>query len=212
MCDLQLILTTTQRELLDSFARNFEGLPNYRIHQGFYQELRKHDAVVSPANSFGLMDGGFDLVLTHRFGEQLMKRVMMHIDEHYLGEQPVGTAFVIETGHPDNPWLVHAPTMRVPELVAGTDVAYRSTWASLIAIHNHNKQADTDKQIKSVVFTGMGAGCGEIPPESVGQQMALAWARYHEVLSGMAYDGMSRWHKALIIQRRVIGVVAGGEA
>ncbi|HCT3325317.1 macro domain-containing protein [Enterobacter cloacae] len=107
MSDLHLILTTTQREVLDSFTRNFEGLPNCRIHQGFYQELRKHDAVVSPANSFGLMDGGFDLVLTQRFGEQLMKRVMMHIDEHYLGEQPVGTAFVIETGHPYTPW--HGP-------------------------------------------------------------------------------------------------------
>lgn len=101
--DLQLILTTTQREVLDSFVRNFEGLPNCRIHQGFYQELRKHDAVVSPANSFGLMDGCFDLVLTQRFGEPLMKRVMIHIDEHYLGEQPVGTAFVFETGHPYTP-------------------------------------------------------------------------------------------------------------
>lgn len=210
MSDLQLILTTIQREVLDSFASNFECLPNWRIHQGYYQELQKHDAVVSPANSFGLMDGGFDLLLTQRFGEQLMKRVMRHIDEHYLGEQPVGTAFVIETGHPHTPWLVHAPTMRVPVLVAGTDVAYRSTWAALIAIHNHNKQANGDKQIKSVVVSGMGAGCGRMSPESVGQQMALAWARYQEVTNRTASISETlndRWQRAISIQQRVIGAI-----
>lgn len=29
------------------------------------------DCVVSPANSFGLMDGGYDLAITEYFGEQL---------------------------------------------------------------------------------------------------------------------------------------------
>ncbi|WP_154232319.1 hypothetical protein [Enterobacter cloacae] len=50
-----------------------------------------------------------------------------------------------------------------------------------------------------------------MPPESVGQQMALAWARYHEVLSGTAYNGMSRWQMAINIQRRVISAVVGVE-
>ncbi|EHO8626165.1 macro domain-containing protein, partial [Salmonella enterica] len=31
------------------------------------------------------------------------------------------------------------------------------------------------KKIKSVVFPAMGAGCGQVPPDSVARQMKLAW-------------------------------------
>ncbi|EJS0406647.1 macro domain-containing protein, partial [Salmonella enterica subsp. enterica serovar Newport] len=93
----------------------------------------------------------------------------------YLGEQPVGTAFVIETGNSQHPWLVHAPTMRVPLIIDGTDAVYNATRAALLAIFQHNKSAGEDRKIKSVVFPAMGAGCGQVPPDSVARQMKLAW-------------------------------------
>jgi len=37
------------------------------------------DAVVSPANAFGLMNGGYDGAITQYFGEQLMKDVQYKI-------------------------------------------------------------------------------------------------------------------------------------
>ncbi len=49
-------------------------------------------------------------------------------------EQPVGTAFVTETGNSKHPWLVHAPTMRVPLIIDGTDAVYNATRAALLAI------------------------------------------------------------------------------
>ena len=70
--------------------------------------------MVSAANSFGLMDGGVDLAITRFFGVQLMERVQAHILQEYLGEQPIGTSFTIETGHPKHPFVAHTPTMRVP--------------------------------------------------------------------------------------------------
>ncbi len=59
--------------------------------------------MVSAANSFGLMDGGVDAAITTFFGSQLQARVQNHILREYLGEQPVGSAFVIETGHNYHP-------------------------------------------------------------------------------------------------------------
>ena len=53
----------------------------------------KIQCVVSPANSFGLMDGSYDLVLTEWYGNQLQERVQEYIIKNFYGEQPVGTSF-----------------------------------------------------------------------------------------------------------------------
>ncbi|EIK3624075.1 macro domain-containing protein, partial [Salmonella enterica] len=69
----------------------------------------------------------------------------------------------------------HAPTMRVPLIIDGIDAVYNATRAALLAIFQHNKSVAEYKKIKSVVFPAMGAGCGQVPPESVARQMKLAW-------------------------------------
>ena len=45
--------------------------------------------VVSPANSYGIMDGGYDGAITRYFGDGLQRCVQDHIINHYYGEQPV---------------------------------------------------------------------------------------------------------------------------
>ncbi|MGP3581355.1 prophage tail fiber N-terminal domain-containing protein [Salmonella enterica] len=115
------------------------------------------------AETFGLMDGGVDAAITAYFGSQLQERVQQNIIREYLGEQPVGTAFVIETGNSKHPWLVHAPTMRVPLIIDGTDAVYNATRAALLAIFQHNKSAGEDRKITSVALPAMGAGCGQVP-------------------------------------------------
>ncbi|WP_237333446.1 tail fiber assembly protein, partial [Salmonella enterica] len=116
------------------------------------------------AETFGLMDGGVDAAITAYFGSQLQERVQQNIIREYLGEQPVGTAFVIETGNSKHPWLVPAPTMRVPLIIDGTDAVYNATRAALLAIFQHNKSAGEDRKITSVALPAMGAGCGQVPP------------------------------------------------
>ncbi|EBY7536365.1 phage tail protein, partial [Salmonella enterica subsp. enterica serovar Virchow] len=116
------------------------------------------------AETFGLMDGGVDAAITAYFGSQLQERVQQNIIREYLGEQPVGTAFVIETGNSKHPWLVHAPMMRVPLIIDGTDAVYNATRAALLAIFQHNKSAGEDRKITSVALPAMGAGCGQVPP------------------------------------------------
>ncbi|MEA7614600.1 hypothetical protein ONO57_25730, partial [Salmonella enterica subsp. enterica serovar Anatum] len=41
--------------------------------------------------------------ITAYFGPQLQERIQQNIIREYLGEQPVGTAFVIETGNSKYP-------------------------------------------------------------------------------------------------------------
>ena len=40
-----------------------------------FMEQNKVPCVVSPANAFGLMDGGYDLAITEWYGVQLQERV-----------------------------------------------------------------------------------------------------------------------------------------
>ncbi|MGB3240982.1 MAG: hypothetical protein WBB29_22045 [Geitlerinemataceae cyanobacterium] len=55
--------------------------------------MSAYDCLVSPANSFGMMDGDMDAAIVRYFGQSLMDRVQRRILDDYLGEQPVGTSF-----------------------------------------------------------------------------------------------------------------------
>lgn len=108
------------------------------------------------------MSAGFDAAVVHAMGTDIEERVQERIANDYLGEQPVGTAFVIDSGSTSFPYLVHAPTMRTPGCISGTDKVYTSTWASLLAIYNFNRGCE-DKglaKIRRVLLPLMGAGFG----------------------------------------------------
>ena len=70
--------------------------------------------MVSPANSFGFMDGGIDALYLKHFGSQLQGQLQQAIQTRHHGELLVGAAEVIETGSKRIPYLIAAPTMRVP--------------------------------------------------------------------------------------------------
>src|ERR1043165_3274294 len=118
-------------EMCAAFRERFAGLPNVRVLQGRFEDLEPHDCFVTAGNAFGLMTAGIDAAVVRRFGAALMQRVQHRIMDEYMGEQPVGTAFVISTDDAQLPFVVHAPTMRVPGSISGTDKVYVATWAAL---------------------------------------------------------------------------------
>lgn len=163
-------------EACDAFRGRFAGLPGVRVVQQRFEELGPHDAFVTAGNAYGLMTAGIDAAVVRRFGEELMKRVQHRIMDEYLGEQPVGTAFVVPTGDADIPFVVHAPTMRTPGNIGGTDKVYAATWAALLAIVAHNRT--TDRKIGTAAFPAMGTGFGGVPFDEAARQMAAAYRHY----------------------------------
>lgn len=185
---MKIILSAPVPQIADAFERVFSGIENIELHKGPFETVEDFDCMVSAANSFGLMDGGVDAAITSFFGEQLQSRVQQRILNDYLGEQPVGTAFVIESGHSKHPWLIHSPTMRTPELIYGTDAVYRATWAALLAVYHHNLAGTGDRKISRMVFPAMGAGCGQVSPYSVAGQMALAFENFKFLPANINWD------------------------
>lgn len=67
----------------------FADVKDVEVVEGDYFE-RSVDAMVSPANSFGIMDGGLDLAIRDALGASIQRRVQQAIIERHHGEMPVG--------------------------------------------------------------------------------------------------------------------------
>lgn len=173
---LHLILVDPNPDLCDEWRSAFEKLPHVEIVNGRFEELPRYDCIVSAANSFGLMDGGVDLAIISYFGIELMDRVQQHILVEYLGEQPVGTSFIIETGNKLHPYLAHTPTMRVPMAIDRTENVYAAMWAMLLAVDQYNRRQLG--KIESVACPGLGTATGRMPPREAARQMATAYRWY----------------------------------
>jgi O-acetyl-ADP-ribose deacetylase (regulator of RNase III) len=174
--NFELILVDVQEELCNAWKHAFQELPRVIIHHGKFQEVLQFDCMVSPANSFGKMDGGIDLAIRSFFGKQLQKTVQEVIENEFYGEQPVGTSIIVSTGQKEHPFLAHTPTMRVPKDISNSDSVYNATFAMLCAIANHNKRNLT--KINKVLCPGLGTATGKVTPREAARQMALAYKNF----------------------------------
>ncbi|AWM41043.1 RNase III inhibitor [Gemmata obscuriglobus] len=181
--------------MCDAFARRFDGLRNVRVVQGRFEDLGPHDCFVTAGNAFGMMTAGIDAAVVRFFGEELMARVQHRILNDYFGEQPIGTAFVLETGHASLPFLVHAPTMRVPGNIDGTDKVYCATWAALLAVQAYNNA--NGHRIETVAFPAMGTGFGGVPFDETARQMAAAWRNYLDPPHRLDWEFVIERHRSV---------------
>ena len=159
---MKLILVAPNPELCVAWRRHFDGLPAVEVVAGCFERLTEFDCMVSAANSFGLMDGGVDLAITNFFGVELMDRVQARILRDFLGEQPIGTSLIVETGHAKHPFVAHTPTMRFPMSISSTDNVYTAMWAMLLEVRRHN--GVSSHPIRKVACPGLGTATGRVTP------------------------------------------------
>lgn len=132
------------------------------------------DAIISPANSFGFMDGGIDLVYSQWFGWHVESRVRARILDTFDGELPVGQATIVATDHDAIPYLICAPTMRVPMEVTRRVHAYLAFRAALRAVKAHNR-IGAQPPIRTLLCPGLGTGVGCLDPTLCALQMRRAY-------------------------------------
>jgi len=192
---LQLWLVHPEAAMCAAFEVRFTALPGVRVIQGRFEDLGPHDCFVTAGNAFGMMTAGIDAAVARFFGEDLVRRVQHHIMDAFLGEQPVGTAFILPTGNPSYPFLAHAPTMRVPGSIEGTDKVYSGTWAALLAVHAHNQTGE--QPIETLAFPAFGTGFGGVPFDEAARQMAAAYRHYLEPPHRLDWDFVIERQKAI---------------
>jgi O-acetyl-ADP-ribose deacetylase (regulator of RNase III) len=173
---MRLILVSRGKELCDILQWQFRSHPEVQVVSGRFEDLPSFDCVVTAGNSFGLMDAGMDLAVVRFFGREVMEHIQKRILEDYLGEQPVGTCLIVPTGHVRHPFVAHAPTMRIPMNIQGTDHVYLAMWAALTAVHRHNRCES--QKIECLACPGLGTGTGGMDLQEAALQMCLAYEHY----------------------------------
>ena len=195
----KLILTDFNEELCNEwrkvFAKESEE-EKVEVHHGRFEDV-EFDCVVSPANSFGQMDGGFDEALTMFFGEQMQTRVQETIIRDFGGEQPVGTSkLVMAYNVEDQPdrwkWVAHTPTMIIPMDISKTTNVYMSMKAMLLTVEKHNRKyngsTNEPLRIKSVLCPGLGTGAGRVPYGKAAMDMYRAYINSYNPPSELNWD------------------------
>ena len=148
----------------------FAGIPNVTICHAdikrFVYEHKDIDCLVSPANAFGLMTGGYDAALSDILGWDFQYRVQRYIQDHFYGEQGVATSFLIETDLPGVS-LIHTPTMQYPSLIKDDMIVYYCMRSTLICALEHD--------VTSIAIPVFGGLCGGIGPEIAARRMKEAY-------------------------------------
>lgn len=165
---MKLILCDTNERLCEAWDKVFAGESDVEVLHSRFEDVVEYDAIVSPGNSFGLMDGGIDAAIIDYFGYGLMKRVQNEIMALYFGEQPVGTCLLVCTENDQHPFLAHTPTMRIPQNIQGTENVYNAMRAMLIAVRHSSG-------INTILCPGLGTCTGCMPEELVAAHMYMAW-------------------------------------
>lgn len=196
---LDLWLVPPEPEACEAFRQRFDGLPGVHVTRARFEELDPHDCFVTAGNAFGIMTAGIDAAVVAFHGQSLMDRVQRRIADEFLGEQPVGTCFIEKTGEPDYPFVAHAPTMRMPGPITGTDAVYRATWAALLAVYRHNAAVGlgADAEISTLAMPSLGTGFGAVSFSESARQMAAAYRHYLSPPHRLDWDTAMARHKAI---------------
>ncbi|KAL2856202.1 hypothetical protein BJX68DRAFT_230148 [Aspergillus pseudodeflectus] len=172
----------------------------------------KFDLVVSPANSYGRLDGAFDdaisraFCLPHHDYDTLTRAAQKILYDKYRGFAPPGSCELVP--FPDElvgmnewgcKWVGLCPTMRTPDTARwDREVVYECVWSLLCSVERWNRGLDNREgegsvvgeggesryrgRIESVLITPMATGCGGVSPKKWAAQFVLAMRHFVDAL------------------------------
>lgn len=169
---LKISICDKNKEIAEIFANIFQNIQGVEITCGNIFNVGA-DSIISPANSFGDMGGGFDKVIDDFFEGEAQHQVQSYISDNFMGEMPVGTAAIISMQSLLFPYLIVAPTMRIPSNVGKTLNAYLAMRAILIKVLQHNQH--NENKINHITLTPLCTGIGGMAYQESAKQMLTAY-------------------------------------
>lgn len=176
---MNIVLCAVEPSLAVAWRRFCGDLPSVTVHEGSILDV-PCDAVISPANSFGFMDGGIDALYMDYFGKEIQHTVRRQILQEHFGELIVGTADIVSTSHAAIPYLIVAPTMRVPMVLHNSVNAYLAARAVFLLVQ-HGKWRFGPMQgqpihetVHTIALPGLGTGVGRIGFNTCARQVRAA--------------------------------------
>lgn len=170
--NMQIYLLDINKDMTDAWYQYFKDIENVEIvndcFSNFMSEHPEVDGIVSPANSFGLMDGGYDKAIVDYLGYHAQTNVLTVLDAVYGGYQPVGTCLPIPYA---KYMILHTPTMRTPEPIIDHRVIYDCMRSCLLKAKEMNCEC--------IVIPAFGALTGRVTYNIVAKMMYLAYKHFY---------------------------------
>jgi len=176
---MKIVLAAVEEPLARAWEQCCGDVSGVTVHRGSIFDV-DCDAVVSPANSFGFMDGGIDALYMRFFGPEIQTRVRWAIYQRHQGELVVGNAEIVDTGQPRIPFLIAAPTMRVPMILRESVNPYLAARAALLLVRygtfwfGKHQGEPIAGVVRTVAFPGLGTGVGRVSPAVCARQVRAA--------------------------------------
>ena len=167
----KFILADINLGMVNAWKHEFSQYPNFEFHCGDVFE-KSADILVSPANSFGFMNGGIDLAYSKKIGWQMQTDLQEKIKNEYDGELLVGQSTVIPTNFAQYPFLLAAPTMRVPMYLQGSANVFLAAKAIFVAV----KKMDAGT---TCLIPGLGTGTGFVTFTQCASRMRMAYEDFY---------------------------------
>lgn len=185
---------------LTTIHENLRNLPN----------STKFDLIVSPANSYGILDGGFDDAISRTFClPQHDYRALTNVAQQKLYEQwhgfaPPGTCTLVSMPselREKNRWgcklLALCPTMRTPSDARwDREVVYECVWSLMCEVDRWNKNVSSnstttaEEKIETILITPLATGTGGVSREKWALQFVLALKHFVD-----AQEKHERWSR-----------------
>ncbi|EAW08795.1 uncharacterized protein ACLA_097330 [Aspergillus clavatus NRRL 1] len=186
--------------------------PNLTIHNTSLAQLpaaTKFNLIVSPANSYGRLDGAFDDAISRAFAPKadyhaLTRAAQRVLYEKWRGFAPPGTCSLVPFPPElqDNAWgcrwVAICPTMRVPERVVwDREVVYECVWSLLCEVEgwNRRRQDRAKERIEAVLVTPLATGVGAVSPEKWAAQFVLAMKHFVDAVERPERWGALGWEE-----------------
>ena len=158
-------------------------------------DTTKFQLVVSPANSYGRLDGAFDDAISRKFCrphhpyDTLTRAAQQVLYEKWRGFAPPGSCTLVPfpkdmegTNAWGCKWVAICPTMRAPDNVTwDREVVYECVWSLLCQVEGWNHDRFEDR-IDSILMTPLATGIGRISPQRWASQLILAMKHFVDAL------------------------------
>ena len=164
---MRFVLIDVDAGVVASLRGAFAHFPEVAVASGDLLVVA-HNAVVSPANGQGFMDGGIDAAYAVAIPD-VERRVRDAIARRPEGYLPIGAAVIVPVTHDRIDYVIAATTMVGPEAVEA-DHAYRALRAALRVASAHTQR------IHSLYCPGLCTGVGLVPAPLAARSMASAYA------------------------------------
>lgn len=193
---MKIYLIDINKQMVDAWKIAFKDFPEVGIINDTFENfmnITSHiDGIVSPANSFGLMDGGYDKAIIDYFGKYAQHLVSNYILEYHKGYQPVGSCSAIDIGM--NRYILHTPTMRIPSKIEDHSIIFDCMMSCLCKASNLN--------LKAIVIPAFGACTGGVPKDIVAKYMAFAYFVFKNK------SNLNNWEFASYIKKELNNIMS----